>query len=127
MRNEFLGIAFSRDDFWLENRRTSHKLLKRFGFGKTTTLESLLIEELGELIEEIKSSAVNGCALMEVTDQFNEVFLNIIWSTLTGKRFPHGHPQLHKLFQLTEDFMTSQQLGGGIAGLFPILIEYAPN
>ena len=50
-----------------------------------------------------------------------------MWSMLTGKRFPRGHPQLQKLIQLTDDFVSSQQLGGGISGLFPTLIEYFPG
>ena len=47
---------------------------------------------------------------------------------LTGTRFPHGHPQLQKLLKLSDDYLTSQQIGGsGLAVLFPILLDYAPT
>ena len=127
MTSLFLGIIFSKDDYWTENRCTSHRLLKEFGFGKQSTLESLLLEELKEFVEEIKFSAINGNATVEVTNQFDGIFLNVMWSMLTGERFPHGHPHLLKLHQLTLDFTSSQQLGGGAAGLFPSLIDYLPG
>ena len=74
MTSLFLGILFSKDEYWVENRRTSHKLLRDFGFGKQSTLEALLIEELKELTEEIKSNAINGKVTIEVKEQFHEIF-----------------------------------------------------
>ena len=128
MTNVFTGIALSKDAYWEETRKTTHKLLKQFGFGKQSTLESLLIEELKEFVEEIKSSAVSGSVTVEVTDQFNAMALNVMWSMVTGTRFPHGHPQLQKLLELTENFVSSQDYAGtSLAALFPILNDLAPT
>jgi hypothetical protein len=121
------GLIFSQDNYWVETRREVHKLLREFGFGKTSKLEPLLIEELEELKNDFKSKFPDGVGVVEIDKQFHCIFLNSIWSILTGKRFQHSDPQLHEFVRATAALTSSQQIGGGIIGMFPgIVEEYVP-
>jgi hypothetical protein len=92
-------------------------------------MEKLVLEEMKEFTENWKTMIAKGggSAVVRIDEQFNGVFLNIIWSLLSGKRFQHSDPQLAKLLDVTNKLATSGQIGSGIIGLFPALFEYAPR
>jgi hypothetical protein len=123
------GIGFSRGNYWVQTRRVSHRLLKEFGFGKNTTLETLVLEEMKEFADNWKSMIYEGggSAVVKIEQQFNPVFLNVIWSLLTGKRFQQDDPQLTKFIDVTNIIRGDGQVASGIFGLFPALIKLAPR
>jgi len=121
------GLLFSQDEYWAETRRITHSLLKQFGFGKASTLETLIIEELKVFSDELKSQLQNGEAVIEISNQFQTVFMNSIWSLATGTRFEHDDPELHRLLELNRQYAECAQIGGGIAGLFPEVLYRFPN
>jgi hypothetical protein len=125
--NSSSGLIFSRGDFWAETRRVTHRLLKDFGYGKQSTLESLILEELQDFCSELKSQSQNQ-NVVEITPQFfNTIFLNVIWSLMTGTRFKHDDPEMKRILHLGHKYAESVQVGGGIGGLFPKIIELAPG
>jgi len=118
---------FSTDDYWAETRRITHSLLKQFGFGNASTLEALIIEELKVFSEELKSKMQNGVAIVEISDQLQPVYMNSIWSLVTGVRYEHNDPELLRILELNSAYLESGQQGGGIAGLFPQVLYWFPN
>jgi hypothetical protein len=92
-------------------------------------METLVLAEMKEFTENWTTMIAKsgGSAVVRIDEQFNGVFLNIIWSLLSGKRFQHSDPQLTKLLEVTNKLANSAQIGSGIIGLFPALFKYAPR
>jgi hypothetical protein len=92
-------------------------------------MEALVLEEMKEFVERWKRliEEGGGSAVVRIERQFNAVFLNVIWSLLSGKRFRQNDPQLLKYIDVTNKLGESGQIASGILGLFPALIKYAPK
>jgi hypothetical protein len=92
-------------------------------------MEKLVLEEMQEFVGswERLIEEGGGSAVVRIERQFNAVFLNIIWSLLSGKRFQQNDPQLQKYIDGTKKLGASAQLASGIVGLFPALMKYAPT
>jgi len=101
--------------------------LKEFGFGKASALEPLIAEELKVFTTELKSQIKNGTGVIEIDHQFQTVFMNVVWSLLTGSRFQHDDPKLHRILKLNRAYAQSAKFGGGLVGLFPELLYMAPD
>jgi len=117
----------SKADYWSETRRICYSLLRPFGFGQPRTIEPLIIEELKVFSEELKAQIQKNNGIIEISNQFQTVYMNTIWSLVTGTRFEHDDPKLHRILELNRMYAASGQIGGGIVGLFPEVINYAPN
>jgi len=78
------GIAFSRGRTWIEQRRFTLRVLRDFGFGKSS-MEDSILDEVDKLCEEI--SKFNDKEL-DIGLKMNISILNSLWSILTGERLP---------------------------------------
>jgi len=121
------GLFWSGGDYWTETRRATYNLLKEFGLGKASVLEPRILEELKVTINQFKSQLQNGVGVIEIDHQFEAVYMNIVWSLMTGTRFEHDDPKFKRLLRLNRSYEECGQIGGGIGGLFPKLLYMAPN
>jgi len=90
-------------------------------------MESLMMSEMKEFCDEWKVEIKNGCGLVRIDYQFDLVFFNVVWCLVSGKRYARGDPVMQKLLGATKGFLESTKVGGGVAGLFPGLINYFPK
>ena len=90
-------MAFNDGDAWQEQRRFTLRHLRDFGFGKTSS-ENSIQEEINDLMKEIKVQAQISNGLVDFRGMFNLSLLNVIWTVVSGERFKLHDAKLKKLF-----------------------------
>jgi cytochrome P450 len=103
------GILFGEGKDWQEQRRFALKNLRDFGFGKGTTMETLINDEVVDLISEFKKELNQPVNLKR---RFNAAVLNSLWHMIAGERFAHDDPQMISLISVISDELANQQVGG---------------
>lgn len=88
------GIINTEGEHWEQLRRFTLRQLRDFGFGKST-MESLIMEELQEVIERMKSA--QGNSVEGARDQMSIATVNSLWKIVSGQRCSHGDTRLISL------------------------------
>ena len=110
------GIVFSRGRTWMEQRRFTLRVLRDFGFGKSS-MEDTILDEVDKLCEEI--SKFNGKEL-DIGLKMNISILNSLWSILTGEKLPLNDPKLQDIVKKFHDFFVkSSDPSAAIASTLP--------
>ena len=110
------GIVFSRGRTWMEQRRFTLRVLRDFGFGKSS-MEDSILDEVDKLCEEI--SKFNDKEL-DIGLKMNISILNSLWSILTGERLPLNDPKLQDIVKKFNDFFgKSSDASEDIASFLP--------
>lgn len=109
-------------EFWLEQRNFAVKHLRSFGFGKSH-MESLIIEELKELIETLSNAGTN----VSLSRQLAPCVLNVLWAMTAGSRFSSTDPQLSRLLELMASRSKAFDMAGGVLSQLPFLAHIAPE
>lgn len=119
---------FTEGEFWKDQRRFALRQLRDIGFGKQTSMEIKIHEELRELMEDIQSNMGDGCqTVLFMENFFNLSFLNILWTFLAGVRYERDNPNFKRLLDAVNKLFKSGSLGGGISSAFPILKKLFPK
>lgn len=126
-----VGIMFTEGQFFREQRRFTLRHLRDLGFGRTSS-ESLIQDEIHELIEEIKTIASsNPNNVVDFKAMFNPTLINILWAIIAGERFKHDDAQLKCLLNIVENFFSSGQVvranipvPGFILRCFPFIRQF---
>ena len=106
-------------EFWRVQRRFTLRLLRDWGFGKTS-LEGLMHEEVQECMAQMEKK-LKITATIPVHDLFGVSVINILWTVMAGKRHSHDDEEfLHLLQNINVIFRTGTPLGTLVA-TFPIL------
>ncbi|CAG7734935.1 unnamed protein product [Allacma fusca] len=90
------GIMLTSGQEWQEQRRFTLRHLRDFGFGKNY-MESLILDEVDELIEWLKSQEGKP---VSINRKFYLAVINSLWTILSGKRYSHTDPKLGRVFEL---------------------------
>jgi cytochrome P450 len=110
------GIIFTRGKAWTDQRRFTLKVLKDFGFGKSS-MEDTLVEEVDKFCKQIKKSigiAVNPGLKMNIS------ILNALWGMITGEKLPLDDPKLQNIVEKFNAFFTKSVFpSSSIASFFP--------
>lgn len=77
----------------MEQRHFAIKALNNFGFQRST-METIIMVEVDELIEELKSQNGRGISTHTI---FNIAVLNSIWKIVSGERFSHHDQKLEEI------------------------------
>ena len=109
------GIMFSCGKTWLDQRRFTVKVLRDFGFGKSS-MEDTLLDEIDKLCEELKRSI--GVPI-RLSTKLNISVLNALWSMITGEKLLLGDPKLQMIVQKINVFLNSANPSSAIASMFP--------
>ena len=105
--NKLLGISHNEGELWKEQRRFTLRHLRDLGFGKTSS-ESLIQEEIRDLVSEISSRQEGGGSLVvDFTGLFNLSLINILWTLIGGDRFKRTDFRLRHLLDIVETVMRS--------------------
>ncbi len=122
---------FSEGDLWQEHRRFTLRHLRDMGFGKSS-VENQMIDEIQELIQEIKSSAESDRDnVVDFKGMFNLSTLNVLWAMITGSRRRRDDNQFKSLLQtIDEAFRAGNSIRNQLDlpeflyRLFPVLRKY---
>ncbi|KAG7170300.1 Methyl farnesoate epoxidase-like 2 [Homarus americanus] len=98
---EPLGILSTNGDTWKTQRRFTLRTLKDFGFGKQS-LEPIIREELEELMADL---TLQEGQKVQVKSLFDRSIINVLWATVTGKRFSLADTRLVKLSNKVSSMM----------------------
>lgn len=110
-------MAFTDGEFWREQRRFTMRQLRDMGFGKTS-IEYQTMEEIRDLIDEIKNQAKSN--VDNVVD-FKGIFVvsvvNILWAIVGGERFRRDDARFKRLL---EDIDLFFRVGNPVRANVPI-------
>lgn len=105
------GLIFTEGAFWQEQRRFTLRHLRDLGFGKTS-IESQMMDEINELINDIKESAQsNPNRAVEFKSTFGVPVINILWAIIGGKRFAKEEATFKQLVIDVEEVNKSGNIG----------------
>jgi cytochrome P450 len=110
------GIIFSSGKAWADQRRFTLRVLRDFGFGKSSMEDTLLdeVDKLCERIKKVAGSAVNPGLKMNIS------ILNALWAMLTGEKLPLSDPKLRNIVEKFNAFFTeSSNPSSAMASMFP--------
>lgn len=110
------GILFTQGKFWNEQRRFTLKVLKDFGFGKTSMEDTIVeeVEKLCELLKKFEGQPLNlQCKL-------NVSIINGLWSLLVGTKLQLDNPRLLKVVELIDFVLRGQ-------GIFHLVVKEIRN
>ncbi|KAG7197683.1 hypothetical protein KM043_014445 [Ampulex compressa] len=118
-----LGIFFTEGPYWQEQRRFALRHMRDFGFGRRQEkLESIIIEEVSQLIDMLKHGPINDKEKVIVrngTALFPNVLFpyafNTIWYIIFGRTF--DRPEYNKLIRVCQYAMEFQRAGDTSGGV----------
>jgi len=121
-------MIFIQGEAWKEQRRFSIRHLRDFGFGKQAKMESIIHEELNELMSRLRQNMADGrqCVIY-MHSFFNLSVLNVLWTMMAGVRYSHDDPILGTLIEKTNDLFQSQKIVSISSAIFPFMRKYFPN
>ena len=96
------GISFSQSDEWKEQKRYSLRVLRDFGFGKSS-MEGVIHEELQKLTESLDQKCGKS---MNMRYTFNLSIVNGLWAICTGNQMAINDPKLIKMVKQIDRIMT---------------------
>ena len=110
------GIFFTRGEAWREQRRFTMRVLRDFGFGKSS-MEDTLVNEVDKLCKQIKKSIGDA---KDPRLMMNISIVNALWGMFTGEKLPLDDPKLKHTVEIISAFMTKSIMpSSAIASLFP--------
>jgi len=110
------GIVFGDGQQWKEQRRFALKTLRDLGFGKSS-MQSVMSEEVGKLVEELRCLTGKPTVLAHRT---NLAVVNSLWQILNGERSEMKNPKMKQVFRGTTEFIKTNSLAGPLM-VFPRL------
>jgi methyl farnesoate epoxidase/farnesoate epoxidase len=121
------GILWGRDEAHKEMRRFSIRTLRDFGFGKQTSQEAVIEDEVMELFSRLNSRLESEGNIICMQQFFNISVLNILWSMMAGVRFSHDDPEFKALVNMINQTMKLLGGNGNIFMAFPFLRHILPK
>lgn len=110
------GVVFSRDKTWADQRRFTLRVLRDFGFGKSS-MEDTLLDEVEKLCDELNKSV--GKAI-DIRIKMNISILNALWSMLTSEKLPLNDPKLQNIVDRFNTFFSkSTNPTSALASMWP--------
>jgi len=122
---------FANGKQWQEHRRFTLRHLRDMGFGKSS-IENQMMDEIQELIQEIKSSIESDPNnVVDFKGMFNLSTLNVLWAMITGSRRRRDDTQFQTLlntideaFRAGNSVRNQLDLPEFLYKLFPVLRKY---
>ncbi|XP_021961978.1 cytochrome P450 2J5 isoform X2 [Folsomia candida] len=112
------GVINTEGRHWEDLRRFTLRQLRDFGFGKST-MEGLIMDELGEILDWMKSK--EGLPVRDVKQRMAVAVVNSVWTLVTGKRYKQEDPAILKLTKDFTETMDELSKGAGPGIMLPLL------
>lgn len=120
-------MIFNDGATWQEQRRFTLRHLRDLGFGKTS-IEDQMVDEVQDLIKDIKESAdSHPNKVVDFTGVFNVSVINILWAIIGGKRFQRDDAIFRKLLFDVDQFLKSSNIAGATFPLPAFLVRRFPS
>ena len=75
------GLVFTDGAFYWNQKNFSMKHLRNFGFGKSSMMETVMLEQASSLAETL----ANNSGVTEVTNKlFSNAIINVLWGIIAG-------------------------------------------
>jgi len=87
-----LGIVFSDGKFWQNTRRFTVKTLRDFGFGKKSSMDIVIADEISDLMAYFRKGLAQTNNVITVHHNFDLSVINVLWSLVAGFRFDYDDP-----------------------------------
>ena len=84
-------------------------------------MEFFIRREIAELQKSLDKIVTEKYGVFQSAHFFDVPALNIVWALITGTRYQHDDPQVHKLVQGVTEMNNALQFGGGVLNAFPFL------
>lgn len=108
--------------------RFTIRTLREFGFGKSSTMEIILAEEVTKWVQFIKDKASKSADnVIHVENIFNTAVTNVLWSMVSGKQYDYDDSRMATMLQLNTDFFKSTNIGFDISECYPVIRDWFPN
>ena len=107
---------------WKEQRRFSLRVLKDFGFGKSS-MEGLIHDEVVAFNEHLAKDAGK---VINLRHRFNISVVNALWTLITGKRLELDDPELTRLVHVIDELTITAGQPKAVDG-FPWLRHIIPE
>lgn len=113
-------------------RRFSMRTLRDFGYGKQTSMQLVMDEEVKSLLAKVDQCVQDAKtqgkdALLPVKHLFTMPVLNILWSMVSNVRTTQDDAKLRRLIVLVDNLARANPIGGNIQAIFPFLRHIAPE
>lgn len=108
----FIGLFFTAYEPWIKNRELSNRFLKEFDFGKASTMNDIVLEQVQYLFSTISNQASTNNGVITVDKLFNAAIVNVTYAFLTGQLFKFGDPKLDELVQVADEWVASTNTNG---------------
>ena len=109
------GIIFTHGKTWSDQRRFTLRVLRDFGFGKSS-MEDTILDEIDKLCEELKKSVGTPISL---STKMNVSILNALWGILTGEKLLLSDPKLQAILHKFNVFLKATSPSSAIASMLP--------
>lgn len=120
-----LGIFFSNEPIWKEQRRFTLRHLRDFGFGKSS-MEGLIHEEVAECIERFRKTVSEAKdSVTHAHDMFGVSVVNILYAIMCGKRYKYDDEQFLDIYKKVVTTLRAGNPLGNFINDYPIL-RYFP-
>ena len=118
------GLIFSQEKTWVEQRRFTLRVLRDFGFGKSS-MEELIQDEVKQFTSFLKQFTD---VPVDFEGKFNLPVLNSLWRISSGESFEYTDQQLVNITKKLTEFF--KKTGQPISSLFltqPWIFKLFPN
>jgi len=119
-----VGVIFTKDSTWTEQRRFSLRTLRDFGFGKTK-MEDMIKEEVELFLDLIKKTEGEP---FDFCTKFNLPIVNALWRICLGQKFDYDDPEfiliVKKVNQINQTTTSPKHM---ISGSYPRLANLFPS
>lgn len=123
-----LGVIWGNGKTWQNLRRFTMRNLRDFGFGKSSTMDIVVNEEIDKFIQHIqKQLARTRDNVLNEKDPFNVTMVNVLWRLASGKSYELDDPAIIKLVNLNRTFFETTNMGVDLGDTYPILRTLFPN
>ncbi len=120
------GLASASGETWRVQSKFTQATLKRLGLANKAKTESLILEEVQDLITDLESKAKDGSRPVEVGFELNVAIVNSLWSLITGEKRKHNDPKIQSLLKAVNRGIQLATTSG-ILLFMPFLIKILPE
>ncbi|CAL8116997.1 unnamed protein product [Orchesella dallaii] len=126
-----MAIIWGNGEIWQVLRRFTIRTLRDFGFGKSSSMDIVINEELtkflGHFDQILKRSQNNNENVVITTELFDLSVINVLWRLVTGKSYELENVRLNRLLHLSHEFVRISKNGEDISTSFPFLRDWFPE
>ncbi|CAL8117112.1 unnamed protein product [Orchesella dallaii] len=127
--NKNVGLVWSNREVWQTLRRFTIRTLRDFGFGKTSSMDVVINEEISKFLAHFKKILARSetNTFIMTKELFEMTTTNVLWRLVTGISYDLDDSRMENVIRLSNEFLLSATNGGDISITFPFLRDWFPE